>query len=99
MAKLPDCNLYRLTNNLTPDHYFQSLRSDVSYFSMHIYDNVVAVRAQVVYILSNPMSPVKLEAWSLLLRDQSFIPQGPQETLALPNVSETEVALIVDEVV
>jgi len=49
-------------SDLTPDHYFQSLRSDVSYFSMHIYDNVVAVRAQVVYILSNPMSPVKLEA-------------------------------------
>ena len=35
----------------------------------------------------------------LLLRDQSFIPQGPQEALALLNVSGTQVPLIVDEIV
>ena len=34
-----------------------------------------------------------------LLRDQPFIPQGPEEALALLNVRATQVALIVDEIV
>ena len=33
------------------------------------------------------------------LGDQSGIPQGPEEALALPNVSATQVALIVDEII
>ena len=39
------------------------------------------------------------ECVRLLLRDQAGIPQGPQEALALPNVSGTEIPLIVDEIV
>ena len=39
------------------------------------------------------------ESVCLRLRDQAGIPQGPQEALALPDISGTEIPLIVDEII
>ena len=66
----------------------------------------------ILVISFNCVRFVALVAWSLRLprlkleqrvrlrrREQPGIPQGPQEALALLNVSATQVALIVDEIV
>ncbi len=39
------------------------------------------------------------ESVCLRLRDQPGIPQGPQEALTLPDISGTEIPLIVDEII